>query len=65
MKCSVHTLTVLTSLRNSNDIHALKYSRDGVRLDRRRLSVATELDVLQDYWVEAGVVKLSCRVSMF
>ena len=51
---------VLTSLGDSNNVHALQNRRDGVCLNRCGLGVAAELDVLKHHRVKASVIELEC-----
>ncbi|KAI7508595.1 hypothetical protein KC364_g79 [Hortaea werneckii] len=55
--------SLLTSLRHSDDILALKNRRDAVRLNWRGFNIACELDVLKDDRVKACILKLQKGVS--
>jgi hypothetical protein len=52
-------LLSLTSLSTGDDIVTLQDSWDSVRLDRSRVRVAAEIDVLDHHWMKAGGVELS------
>lgn len=51
-------MKVRTSLSNSDNVVTLQDGRQAVRLDRRRHSVATELDVLKHDRMESCIFEL-------
>lgn len=57
MECTL-SVKVLTCLRNGNNVSAFEDGRNRVHLDRSRLYVLCQLDVLEDDGVQAGILEL-------
>lgn len=55
---------ILTGLRDSYHILALKHGWDTVSLDWRWYVIFAQLDIAQHYWMKASILKLRQSVSV-